>query len=390
MSSRDHAAAAAIARVVVAWDGAILGVALAVCAASSWIKYLASTSSLDRIRSAPSIRISELRSLLSASDSDREDEGRLVVVRGQVQPKPAVDSTWLTSKSHGALTSLGSDERSVIVQQTQTCLYNEWRGVFGWSIDLHALFAKSWREQRSSSLKSVPFIIVEGGQWPNSGHVHINLDGSTHPLPLTTVFHQLRPIQPTPYTFFQVIFGNGYPVALLDEEKILAIGKEITAVGMCRTHDGALEMKSCSDLPFFLSDMTREEIEAHLAENNRILFWSGVILGVFSIGVLTFSIFRNWRRWKEWRLRRQSRDRHRMTGVESTDTDESGEVSDEGEVPEGQLCVICLMRRKRSAFTPCGHLVCCVQCAMCVQHSASPKCPVCRQSIYSSIRIYVS
>ncbi|KAK8941393.1 hypothetical protein KSP39_PZI010128 [Platanthera zijinensis] len=380
-----------MARVAMACDGALLGVALAICAASSWIKYLASFSSLERIRDAPSVRISELRSLLSASDGDREDEGRLVVVRGQVQPKSVLDSSWPTSKNRSTLISEGSGERAVIVQQTQTCLYNEWRGIFGWSIDLHALFAKSWREQRSSSLRSVPFIIVEGGQWPKFEFVHISMDGSTHPLPLTTVYHQLRPIQPTPYTFFQAIFGNGYPVALLDEEKILAIGKEMTAVGTCRSQDGALEMKSCSDLPFFLSDMTKEEIVEHLAENSRVLFWSGVILGAFSIGALSFAIFRNWRRWKEWRQsRRRGRDQRRMAGVESTATDEHGDVLDEGDVPEGQLCVICLMRRKRSAFTPCGHLVCCVECAVYVQHSASPKCPVCRQNIYSSIRIYDS
>ncbi|KAI0498863.1 hypothetical protein KFK09_019761 [Dendrobium nobile] len=390
MSSRDHAAAAAVARVAVAGDGAILGVGLAICAATSWVKYLTSSSSLDRIRSAPSPRISDLRALLAASDGECEGEGKLVVVRGQVHLKPTADSNWVSSKNQSALISQGSGERAVIVQQTQTCLYNEWRGIFGWSIDLHALFAKSWREQRSSSLRSVPFILVEGGQWPNSGYVHINLDGSPHPLPLTTVYHQLRPIQPTPYTFFQAMFGNGYPVALLDEEKILAIGKEMTAIGKCRSQNGALELKSCPDLPYFLSDMTKDEIEARLAANSRILFWSGVILGAFSIGLLSFTIFRNWRRWKEWRRRSRSRDRHRVTDVESAVTDELENGSDEGDVPEGQLCVVCLMRRKRSAFVPCGHLVCCVQCAMYVQHSVSPKCPVCRQTAYSSIRIYDS
>nr|CAD1845091.1 unnamed protein product [Ananas comosus var. bracteatus] len=60
----------------------------------------------------------------------------------------------------------------------------------------------------------------------------------------------LHPIQATPYTLFQAIFGNGYPVALLDEEKILPVGKEITAVGFCRTRDGALEVKPCQELPF--------------------------------------------------------------------------------------------------------------------------------------------
>lgn len=41
-------------------------------------------------------------------------------------------------------------------------------------------------------------------------------------------------------------------VALLDEEKILPLGKEITAVGVCSLKNGNLEIKSCKDLPFFL------------------------------------------------------------------------------------------------------------------------------------------
>ncbi|XP_020251149.1 E3 ubiquitin-protein ligase SPL2-like [Asparagus officinalis] len=132
------------------------------------------------------------------------------------------------------------------------CLYNEWRGILGWRFDLHAFLAKSWKEQKSISFRSVPFVLVEATQRPSSGFVNVSLEGSAHPLPLTTVYHQLHPVQPTAYTFFQVIFGNGYPVALLDEEKILPVGKEITAVGICRIFEGSLEIRSCPDLPCFL------------------------------------------------------------------------------------------------------------------------------------------
>lgn len=41
-------------------------------------------------------------------------------------------------------------------------------------------------------------------------------------------------------------------VGLLDEEKILPLGKDITAVGVCRFKDGLPEIKSCDDLPYFL------------------------------------------------------------------------------------------------------------------------------------------
>jgi len=61
---------------------------------------------------------------------------------------------------------------------------------------MHAILTKSWKEQRSSSLRSVPFVLVEDGNWPNSGYVHVS---------------------------WMVIFGNGYPVALLDEEKFFQL-----------------------------------------------------------------------------------------------------------------------------------------------------------------------
>ncbi|XP_020105061.1 E3 ubiquitin-protein ligase SPL2-like [Ananas comosus] len=386
MSSRDNETAAAIARAATSFDGAVLGIGLALCAASTWAKYFATSHALRRIRLAPSAPISDLRSLLPSSSSD-DDEAALIVVRGHVQPRSAVDGPpWASAKSFGSLVSQGSGERAVIVKQTQTCLYNEWRGIFGWSFDLHAIFAKSWKEQRTSSFRSVPFILVEGGRWPRSGYVHVNLDGSDHPLPLTTVYHQLHPIQATPYTLFQAIFGNGYPVALLDEEKILPVGKEITAVGFCRTRDGALEVKSCQELPFFLSEMTKDEIEAELATNTAALLWSGILLGTLSIGILGYAIARNWSRWKEWRERRK-RDRELRNQAASVP---SGMEEELGEVPDGELCVICLMRRRRSAFIPCGHLVCCPSCALTVERDSFPKCPVCRQSIRSSIRIYDS
>lgn len=41
-------------------------------------------------------------------------------------------------------------------------------------------------------------------------------------------------------------------VGLLDEEKILPLGKDITVVGMCGLSNGTPEIKSCKDLPVFM------------------------------------------------------------------------------------------------------------------------------------------
>ncbi|CAD5171183.1 E3 ubiquitin-protein ligase SPL2-like [Musa acuminata AAA Group] len=384
MSFRDHEMAAAVGRLVLAYDGAIAGLALAAFAAVSWVKYLAASAALVRIRRATSVPISGLRSLLSSDDSSDED-GVLVVVRGLVQPSSTVEAlgVWPLSKFRDVLTPRGSGERAVAVLSTQTCLYNEWRGMFGWSSDLNALLMRSWKERRSSSLELVPFILADGAKSSNSGYIHVNLDGSAHPLPLTTVYHELHPVQLTPCTFFQAIFGSGYPVALLHEEKILPVGKEITAIGICRPRDGALEIKSCKNLPFFLSDMTKDELEAELNSNTRILLWSGILIGTLSFGILGYALVRNWRKWKEWRTRRREiQDLHDESLIES-----SMEAED---APEGELCVICLSTRRRSAFIPCGHLVCCSRCALHVERDSSPKCPVCRQDVRSSIRIYDS
>ncbi|RWV88022.1 hypothetical protein GW17_00049929, partial [Ensete ventricosum] len=121
MSFRDHEMAATLGRLVLAYDGAIAGLALASFAAVSWVKYLAASAALVRIRRATSVPISGLRSLLSSNDSSDED-GVLVVVRGRVQPSSTVEALggWPLSKFRDVLTPRGSGERAVAVLSTQT------------------------------------------------------------------------------------------------------------------------------------------------------------------------------------------------------------------------------------------------------------------------------
>ena len=38
--------------------------------------------------------------------------------------------------------------------------------------------------------------------------------------------------------------------------------------------------------------MTKDEIVGELATNSGILFWSGIVLGMVSIGILSYSIIR--------------------------------------------------------------------------------------------------
>ncbi|XP_075663933.1 E3 ubiquitin-protein ligase SPL2-like isoform X1 [Castanea sativa] len=402
MSSPEQALASLLSQLALSFDGAVLGIALAYAAVRSLLKFSATSSSLNKILKAPSVvHVSDLRSILAVHD-DRDSSSssqpsdhhhhhqKLVVLRGTVEAKSAVDSSWKTFKPN-VLLSQESGDKAVIVQRTQTCLYNEWKGFFGWTSDLRAIFARSRREQESTSIRVVPFVLVDGGRWPHSDFVVVNMDGSNHPLPLTTVFHQLQPITASPYTFLQALFGHEYPVSLvglLDEEKILPLGKDITAVGMCSFKNGIPEIKSCKDLPYFLSDLTKDQMIVDLAFRSKILLWVGVAFGSLSIGILGYAFMRNWNRWKEWRQNRQLQQQSQAANPDA-DTQIASE-EETGDVPDGELCVICLMRRRRSAFIPCGHLVCCQLCAISVERESSPKCPVCRQEIRNSVRIYDS
>ncbi|CAN6465956.1 unnamed protein product [Victoria cruziana] len=243
-----------VARVALAGDGAVLGVTVAVVAVRTWLKFRYNSAALKAIRHAPAVRISDLRSLLCDADSPDSADARLVVVRGLVQAKSLVENES-TGFKESLLVSPDSGARGIIIQKIQTCLYNEWRGVFGWTSDWRALFGRPIKEQVVTSFRMVPFVIMEDDHCPTN-HVDVKLEGSEHPLPLVTVYHQMHPIQVSPYTIFQCVFGHGYPVGLLDEEKVLLPGREITAVGLCSLRDGVPEIKPCKQLPCFLYEIS--------------------------------------------------------------------------------------------------------------------------------------
>lgn len=408
MSTSEQALVTLLSRFALSFDGAVLGAALAYAAVRTVLKLTASCSSLNELRKAPYVSVSDLRHIIPDGDSGQsESDRKLVVVRGTVEARSSVEGNW-KSLLPNVLISQESGDRAVIIQRTQVCIFNEWKGFFGWTSDLRAIFGRTFRKQESTSFRTVPFVLVEGHS-PYSDFLVVNMDGSRHPLPLTTVYHQLQPVCATPYTFLQAVFGHEYPVGVLDEEKILPLGKAISAVGICSFENGIPVIKSCNDFPHFLCEMTKDQMILDLVFKTKFLFWSSIILGSLSVVILGYSVVRNWNRWKQWR--RQHRQLQN-SGNDSTTSqlDSSNDISIYGDfgtasddevaaipddelssnIPDGQLCVICLMRRKRSAFIPCGHFVCCERCAVSVERDSAPKCPVCRQQIRSSLRIYDS
>ncbi|XP_022964217.1 E3 ubiquitin-protein ligase SPL2-like isoform X1 [Cucurbita moschata] len=456
MSSSEQALVSLFSRFALSFDGAALGAALAYAAFRTVLKLTASCSALDELRKAPNVRVSDLRHMISDGDSRQsESDQKLVVVRGTVEARSFVEGNW-KSLQPNVLISQESGDRAVIIQRTQMCIFNEWKGFLGWTSDLRAIFGRTFRKQESTSFRTVkfsfsllllwsfscdsywifffpllvarasrfvsaissergpnrvglkvPFVLVEGHS-PYSDFAVVNMDGSRHRLPLTTVYRQLQPVCATPYTFLQALFGHEYPVGVLDEEKILPLGRNISVVGVCSFKNGVPEIKSCKDFPHFLCEMTKDQMVLDLVFKTKFLFWSSIVLGSLSVGVLGCSVMRNWNRWKQWRQQRRLQDSGNDSTMSQLDSsnnipiygdfgtasdDEVASIPDDelsSNVPDGQLCVICLMRRRRSAFIPCGHLVCCERCAISVERDSAPKCPVCRQQIRSSVRIYDS
>lgn len=125
MSIQDQAMAALLSQLLWAADGAVLGIGLAYAAVRSILKFSADSSALRKIEQAPSIRVSDLHSLLESpsqnSDSDKQShDGKLVIFRGTVEAKSAVEASRKSIRSDNVLVSNESGDKGVILQRTQT------------------------------------------------------------------------------------------------------------------------------------------------------------------------------------------------------------------------------------------------------------------------------
>ncbi|CAB3226801.1 unnamed protein product [Arctia plantaginis] len=59
--------------------------------------------------------------------------------------------------------------------------------------------------------------------------------------------------------------------------------------------------------------------------------------------------------------------------------------STETPVEDSKLCKICYAEERNVCFVPCGHVVACAKCAL-----AADKCPMCRRTFQSAVRLYFS
>lgn len=118
----DRATAAVLAQLMMAADGALFGISIAYVAYRSIRKYTATSSALRKIRDAPSVQPSDLRSVLSdvSPPSSNCEGGKLVIVRGNVEVFTADKGSWKSLMENNPIASKDSSEKYVILQRTQT------------------------------------------------------------------------------------------------------------------------------------------------------------------------------------------------------------------------------------------------------------------------------
>ncbi|XP_064600153.1 baculoviral IAP repeat-containing protein 7-like [Liolophura sinensis] len=75
-----------------------------------------------------------------------------------------------------------------------------------------------------------------------------------------------------------------------------------------------------------------------------------------------------------------------VTGANSDIVEEAHSLLEENRMlREEMTCKICMDRESSVVFLPCGHLVCCTECA-----PALTNCPICRATIKGSVRTFMS
>lgn len=122
MSSQEQALVSLLSQLALSFDGAGLGLTLAYAAVRSIIKFSANNTAIRKLHDAPSLSVSDLRSLLADTVSDADensDDGIIVIVRGTVDAKSAVEGSWKTLRP-SVLVSHESGDKGVILQRTQT------------------------------------------------------------------------------------------------------------------------------------------------------------------------------------------------------------------------------------------------------------------------------
>lgn len=103
-----------VSKLALSFDSPILGVALGYASVRTLLKLSSYSSALSKVRIAPSVKISDLRSSLAFDQSD-QSTAKLAIIRGTVEAKSALDdSKWNIFKKSDLLVSRGTIDRAVM------------------------------------------------------------------------------------------------------------------------------------------------------------------------------------------------------------------------------------------------------------------------------------
>ncbi|RZC85991.1 hypothetical protein C5167_026664 [Papaver somniferum] len=142
-------------------DVAAAGVISAYCAVKTWRNYYFTSNALHKIREAPNVNGCDLRQLVEKEvENSNGTGGKLFVVKG------IVEAGWRNIRPTALVSSEAAGGTAVMIENTQ----------------------------------KAPFVLLDIGRSLNPDYLFVNMDGSKHPLHVSTVFHELQPVQASPST----------------------------------------------------------------------------------------------------------------------------------------------------------------------------------------------
>ncbi|CAI5479902.1 unnamed protein product [Closterium sp. Yama58-4] len=268
----------------------------------------------------------------------------------------------------------GVKQACAIVERTETILNTNL--LYGWLTgpDRYSILFR----------KSIPFSLAETTH-PSAPRVDISLEGVTQPLPLHTVFSHVHKTHPSwGSAVLHVLIGKDLLLGLRTDERVLPINHDLTAVGHVRFgSNGRPAIFASPKLPYFLISDTKEGMLQRLNREWRMLLGWCLFLSAAAVGLVGFAL---WREASHVRaLAASTLELERSLAHISGDGDADEEVVGE-EVQSGERCVVCLHRKRKAVFVPCGHRVCCVSCSRVVRVEQLP-CPICRGQILAAFRV---
>ncbi|XP_059642468.1 E3 ubiquitin-protein ligase SPL2-like isoform X1 [Cornus florida] len=240
----------------------------------AWIAHRASVNNsetLEKVRSIPTVRISDLRSILPNGHRSKR-----VFVRGVVQPKPSDSQKANPNVLHSAETG----QEAIVVKRRQTCIYKEKviKEEKKQDSDLKPTTkeeTREWEETVSSTYRKVPFILAEGVRRPCSDYVIVDTDDLQHYLPLTKVYsHRSR-------LYHHKSSNVDVKADMLTEERIFPVGEVINAVGACSLENGVPVIRPCNTLPKFLTYYSKDSLVKELSDSvESSIATSGIFKGL--------------------------------------------------------------------------------------------------------------